>query len=248
MRSEHLVMSNLTFQREYYNERWRTFEFANGLKLARCIAILDSIRSLRLREPRIVDLGCGAGWLTAILAQFGPTLGVDLSDEAVRVASEKYPHASFTQADLLDWDYPREYFDVVVSQEVIEHLDDQQGHLELAYGLLRKGGFLILTTPNARTFYAMPKEVREAWTNQPIEKWLTVKELKEILMRHFDRVCVKTIIPGHGIKGSYRFVNSYRVNRLLTLMKLNNVFDSCRLACGYGLHTVAVAQKPHDGI
>ena len=204
-------MISLNEQQEYYNARWRTFEYANRLKMARAIAILGAMHRLKLNKPRIIDLGCGTGWLTAIVAQFGPSIGVDLSDEAVREASRKYPFVSFFQTDISSWNYPKGQFDIVISQEVIEHVENQAAHLDIAAELLRSGGYLILTTPNARTFYAMPRETRESWSNQPIENWLTKKELSELLERSFCQVKVSTIIPGYGRRGTYRFVNSYRL-------------------------------------
>lgn len=90
-------MPDIESQRRYYNERWRNFEFANSLKLARSIAILESLYSLGLRKPHIIDLGCGSGWLTAILGHFGPAVGVDLSDEAIKEAGKRFPHVSFVQ-------------------------------------------------------------------------------------------------------------------------------------------------------
>lgn len=236
-------MPNIELQREYYNARWRNFDFANSLKLARCIAILESIHSLGLREPRMIDLGCGSGWLTAILGHFGPTIGVDLSDEAVKAAMERFPHVSFFQADMFSWDHPKGQFDVVVSQEVIEHVEDQEGFLQIAYELLRDEGFLVLTTPNARTFFAMAEETRNSWSNQPIENWLTVPQLRKLLTPRFRVLEIRTIIPGHGVKGTYRVVNSIRINRLMKRIGLYRWFDQARLRLGYGLHIMALAQK-----
>lgn len=178
--------SAIDLQRQFYNDRWHDFTFANRLKLERCIAILEALRSTRIREPRIIDLGCGSGWLASILGVFGPTTAVDLSDVAIDEAQKRYSHVNFYQADIMNWEYPEEAFDIAVSQEVIEHVEDQDRYLRIARGLLRTGGFLILTTPNARTFYALPEEVRKAWSNQPIENWISIAELRKLLKPHFD--------------------------------------------------------------
>lgn len=235
--------SAIDLQRQFYNDRWHDFTFANRLKLERCIAILEALRSTRIREPRIIDLGCGSGWLASILGVFGPTTAVDLSDVAIDEAQKRYSHVNFYQADIMNWEYPEEAFDIAVSQEVIEYVEDQDRYLRIARGLLRTGGFLILTTPNARTFYALPEEVRKAWSNQPIENWISIAELRKLLKPHFDILHISTIIPGYGVKGSYRFVNSQRFYHVLKLLRLHNTFDWARLKAGYGLHTIAVAQK-----
>ena len=49
-----------------------------------------SIRALGdLRGKRVLELGCGTGWLTVILCKLGATVdGVDISDEQVKIAGE----------------------------------------------------------------------------------------------------------------------------------------------------------------
>jgi trans-aconitate methyltransferase len=44
---------------------------------------------------RIVDFGCGNGRDSLLLDTVAPTLGIDASPEAVRVASERLPHIRF---------------------------------------------------------------------------------------------------------------------------------------------------------
>lgn len=231
-------------QRQFYNERWRNASFINRLKLERCIAILQAISDLSVQYPRIIDLGCGSGWLTSILGQIGPTLGVDLSDLAIETARQKYPHVEFIQADLRSWDHSGTGpFDIVVSQEVIEHFDPQEVYLRLAFELLRPGGYIILTTPNARTFEAMPLEQRETWSAQPIEKLMHSKELRKLAEPYFDIISIQPIIPAFGSKGVYRIFSSVRVKKLAQALGVSKLLKLLRLRMGLGLHLIMVGQK-----
>lgn len=238
-----LNKESIEYQQEFYNDRWKSYAFANRLKLLRCAAILDALALTKLDEPRIIDLGCGAGWLAGIIGNFGPTIAVDLSSTTIAEASKKYPHVKFIQADVLDWNYPRKQFDIVISQEVIEHVEDQKKYLEIAYGLLREGGYLILTTPNARTLYAMTEEQRSSWTQQPIENWLTIGEFKNLLNGRFEVIRLVTMIHGYGAQGTYRFVNSERVRSLLKKIGFDGILDKMRMNFGYGLHILAICKK-----
>src|SRR5882762_539508 len=172
-------MDILAIQKDYYDQRWAQEEFVNALQASRCAAIVGGLAYLDLAKPRILDLGCGSGWLSAVLAQFGPTTGVDLSDYAVREASKRYPWVRFHAANILEWKEGSQLgeFDIVVSQEVIEHVPDQMEYLKIAFNFLRDGGFLLLTTPNARTFAAMQEQLRRSWSDQPLEDILTRKQL-----------------------------------------------------------------------
>ena len=232
----------IQYQREFYEERWAGASFANRLKLSRCAVILDAVVSTRVKEPKMVDLGCGSGWLAGILGNFGPTVAVDLSSTATSEASKKYPHIEFVTADIFDW-RPNVRFDVVVSQEVIEHVADQSAYLGIAHRLLREGGYLILTTPNAATLHAMPEPVRAGWSRQPIENWLTRTQLKDLLEERFDVMRLTSLIAGYGTRGSYRFANSNHLRALFEIFDLAETFDRVRLKLGFGLHTLAVARK-----
>jgi SAM-dependent methyltransferase len=136
-----------------------------------------------------------------------------------------------------------EPFDIVVSQEVIEHVPDRMKYLETVFDLLKVNGFLLLTTPNADTFAAMPDELRHSWSDQPFEELLTPRELKEAVRKLFDVVEATTIIPGFGVKGTYRIASSYKLGCALASMRLKRAFDAACLWAGFGLHIFLVAKK-----
>jgi 2-polyprenyl-3-methyl-5-hydroxy-6-metoxy-1,4-benzoquinol methylase len=196
-----------------------------------------------LTVPRILDFGCGSGWLTNILAMFGPTTGVELSPQAVEIATRRFPAAEFEASDVFKWEHPAGSFDVVVSQEVLEHVDQQALYLQLAANLLRDKGFLILTTPNKYTMMAMPEPDRTRWSNQPLENWLTPGEVRTLMQKNFENIHLDTIIFGMGSGGTYRAVNSTKVFRLLETVRLDRSYNWMRGRLQYGLHTVATARK-----
>jgi SAM-dependent methyltransferase len=226
----------------FYNERWKGFEYPNRLKIQRAAAILRGLSDTRLTNPRIVDLGCGSGWLAGMLGTFGPTTGLDLSDHAVRVTSQRHPYVSYAQADIFNWNYPRCAFDVVVSQEVIEHVDDQPRYVEICHDLLRPGGYLILTTPNARTFDAMTSEQRNEWGDQMIENRMTKGQLGGLLRPRFEILQLTTIIPGFGCRGSYRVASSKRLAGWIDLLLGSRAYEFLNGTLGFGLHLYALAR------
>ncbi len=229
----------------FYDERWAGFQYANRLKMARATAILEEILRTERFEPRIIDLGCGAGWLTSILGMFGPATGVDLSDHALK-HGVAHPHVQFLQANILEWDHPEKAFDIVVSQEVIEHLDDsgQERYLEIASKLLCPGGHLILTTPNSATFSAMPAHQRESWGDQMIENKLNRTRLRKLLERRFEGVRVGSVIAGYGSAGLYRVFASRKLRRLVNVVLGPQTFETLACRTGFGLHLVASGRTP----
>ena len=234
---------NLEEQEGYYTGRWNTFAYANKLDLQRVVAVLDVLARIGFEAPpAICDLGCGAGWATGIFGMFGKTTGVDLSDTTL--ASQRYPHCTFESANILEWDAPRSAFDVVISVEVIEHIERplQAKYLQVAHRLLKPGGHLILTTPNADTMRAMPQGGKE-WSRQPIEDWLNPGELRRLLEQGFSVESVDSIISGMGSRGLHRVMNSAKVGGLMQTVGVGNVWERLRLRSMLGLHLVAHAQK-----
>ena len=236
--------ADIDSQKSFYDARWGDEDYANRLKLRRCVYILNALIRIGVDRPKIVELGCGSGWLTSILGHFGATDGFELSPAAVESAAERHRHVSYRQVDLANWTPATAEYDVVVSHEVLEHLENQSEHLSQAHQLLRTNGHLILTTPNADTMNALSDERRATWSTQPIENWITRRQLKTLLRKNGFKVeYITTCILGHGSSGTWRFVNSYRLKTLLRAFGLSRPFDAFRCAAGFGLHLVVVASK-----
>ena len=236
--------ANVRVETEYYAQRWNSFEHANSLAMARIAKILGLLQAVDMPErPAICDLGCGAGWATGILGAFGDTIGVDLAPP--ESARHRYPYCQFIAADVLEWRYPPESFDVVVSQETIEHVQrsDQSRYLNVAHGLLRTGGHLILTTPNRRTMEAFPEGGR-SWSNQPVEDWLSARELQNLLQQcGFRPVRMTSFVIGYGSRGSYRIANSEALNGLFERTGLRPLWHHVLARSFFGLHLAVLAQK-----
>jgi 2-polyprenyl-6-hydroxyphenyl methylase/3-demethylubiquinone-9 3-methyltransferase len=100
---------------------------------------------------RILDIGCGGGYLVGRLAEMGFTVvGVEPNPDRVAVAASAYPAARFEQLpaapDLLE-QLGEQPFDLVVSTEVLEHLYAPEGLVVGAFRALKPGRKLILSTP-----------------------------------------------------------------------------------------------------
>ena len=189
------------------------------------------------------DLGSGPGWLTSILSAFGPAVGVELSDRAVELARDRYPSAEFICADVLNWMWSGPPFDIVVSQEVVEHVPDQQAYVRIAHGLLKPNGFPILTTPNPHVLRAIPEPDRAPWILQPIENWLTRKDLIALLRGKFRVLHASSRVLGIGSRGVHRFVNSPKLRYAFSKLRLDSAWDGFRRRFGYGMYHVIFAQR-----
>jgi SAM-dependent methyltransferase len=86
----------------------------------------DQKRYYRFLVPEgasVLELGCGTGELLSALKP-GRGVGVDISSEMLSIASSKYPHLEFRQADIERLHPWEETFDFVILADVIGHLHD----------------------------------------------------------------------------------------------------------------------------
>jgi len=96
---------------------------------------------------RAVDLGCGAGRLTALLGDWaGEVLAVDVSDRMLQIARTKRARDNITyqQRGILDVTRHDGPFDVVLSTHTLHHVGDPATVLPHARSLLAPGGTLIV--------------------------------------------------------------------------------------------------------
>lgn len=94
----------------------------------------------------LVD-GCGVGMYIAALKQFTPNIfGLDIEPERVADSRE---HSSLVEVAAGEYlPYPSHMFDVVLSHEVIEHVQDDAKSIAEMVRVLKKGGRAIIFCPN----------------------------------------------------------------------------------------------------
>ncbi|GAA0322782.1 hypothetical protein GCM10008967_11630 [Bacillus carboniphilus] len=105
---------------------------------------------------RVLDIASGSGYGTQMIAKaakkrVSEVIGIDLDDEAVNYANSRYYHplVRYNQGNATDPILKELYgtFDVIVSFETIEHIEEEARFLENVYKLLKPNGTLILSTP-----------------------------------------------------------------------------------------------------
>jgi CMP-N,N'-diacetyllegionaminic acid synthase len=106
-------------------------------------AELAFVRSLQ--PGRVLDIGCGLGFLLSGIPERWEKHGVEVSGFA---AERARAHGTIHHGDLATAQYPACHFDVVVMHHVIEHVDHPSQLLREALRVLKPGGKLILGTPD----------------------------------------------------------------------------------------------------
>jgi ubiquinone/menaquinone biosynthesis C-methylase UbiE len=112
-----------------------------------------------LHEQTILDAGCGTGnYLQAIHDKVGTCHGIEINEGMLAQAQSKFgngSHAKFDHGSLLNLPYPDDFFDGIMCNQVIHHLDDPgkadvfpnvQTMISSAYRVLQTEGVLVFNT------------------------------------------------------------------------------------------------------
>lgn len=137
----------------------------------------------RLAGLRVLDCASGEGYGANLLAAHAAeVVGVDLSEQAVAHATQRYANdrLRFESASALALPFDDRRFDAVVSFETLEHLAEHDELMTEFRRVLKPDGFLLLSSPDRKTYsddtgYENEFHVRELYRD----------EFEALLSRHF---------------------------------------------------------------
>ncbi len=124
--------------------------------LARKAVAFAAARHISVKVPymengRILDVGCGSGKFLRWLKDHGwDVYGVELSGKAAQNAAKS--GLDVFCGELPDAGFPPHYFDVILINQVLEHVHDPMAMLKEANRLLKDGGKLIVGVPNVASY------------------------------------------------------------------------------------------------
>lgn len=105
-----------------------------------------------VKNCKVLDAACGVGFGSYELLRNNAkyVVGIDISMEAIDYANTYYKkdRLKFLQMDATEMEFEKDTFDVVVSFETIEHLKDQAKFISEVKRVLKKDGFIIISSPN----------------------------------------------------------------------------------------------------
>ena len=136
---------------------------------------LEMVRGVvDLRDARILDVGCGIGTYVRRFRQYSDDVhGIEVEPERAAEASLELPNIVQAVGEALP--YPDDHFDLVFSNEVIEHVDDDGATVAEMVRVTRPGGTIVAFAPNR----LYPFETHGAYLggrylfgNIPLVNWL----------------------------------------------------------------------------
>jgi SAM-dependent methyltransferase len=121
--------------------------------------------SKHLNKGNILDIACGVGYGSYIIAQNDnceTITGVDIDADAIKYAKERYihPKITFTNKNALEYTGNIKY-DTIISLETIEHIPNPANYIAHLKTLIKPGGYLIGSVPTTPSVDANPHHVTD---------------------------------------------------------------------------------------
>jgi len=205
---------------------------------------LPFLRQVITPQTRLVELGCGQGHLLRHLGkeQLLPQeniYGLDQSQTAVDLVKRELPQAHLSIGDIYHLEYPKNFFNVCLLMETIEHLEEPAPALAQIFSVLAPGAVLLLSFPNYLSLPWLPFRGLVRLLRKP--EWLVLQPIDKIYTV-FDVIGIvgaagfefeQGIGSGYGPPYFYRFEKDW-MTRGLNALRLWR----------FSFHPILVFRKP----
>lgn len=225
--------------------------------------LLSALLKRYLPRPsgnRIADIGCGTGGDMLFLRPFGKVSGIDSSSEALRLSASK-GFTELFQGSAEHLPLPDHAYDLVVTLDVLEHVDDDGAAISEVFRTLVPGGLILVTVPAFQWLWSQHDRAlhhRRRYLKSELCRKLREGGFEVRMVSYFVvlgavmnglRKC-RDLVLGRGGENPrvYDVVFPPPINTaLLFVLRLEHVFMRL-FSLPFGSSIVAVAQKPshHD--
>ena len=160
---------------------------------------IQEILSMTFPYPaKVLDIGCGGGYLTNFLASKGHLVsGIDLSTQSLDVARKHDATGSveYKKASASELPYGEGIFDAVCAMDLLEHVENPAQVIAEASRVLKKGGLFFFHTFNRNllSYFMIIKGVEWCFSNAPRNMhvyplFIKPEELTDICENHYLQV------------------------------------------------------------
>lgn len=198
--NENKAMIDRLFQGEASGER-PTTGLVSGMPYD-CEVLSRYVYAGGRAEGRVLEVGCGLGYGAYSMAELNPSIevaAVDYDRNAIEAAKRMWRgngRVGFMASEAVGLPFEDDYFDTVVSFEVIEHVKAPEALLSEVRRVLRPGGRLIGSTPNHNLYpYRVNKDGQGA-----DHDGLRKKGVWPWHIQAFDEAKVRSILTRCGLK------------------------------------------------
>lgn len=171
---------------------------------------------------KVLDIGCGGGFLTNFLAKQGyETCGIDLSHQSIEIAKhlDETKKVVYQRASAYELPFDKETFSAVCAMDLLEHVENPALVIKEAARVLKKDGLFFFHTfnRNLASYFMVIKGVEWCFLNAPANMhvyplFIKPKELQRICENQGLKVFeINGVRPDFSQKAFWKMVFQRRV-------------------------------------
>jgi SAM-dependent methyltransferase len=203
-------------------------------------------------DSKVLDIGCGIGRFSAYCSHYK---GIEFNETAI---AEGRSVGRDISADKLS-DLPAETFDIVTLFQVLEHVESPMDVLAEAARLLKDGGILVVTVPNAESFMGKapnlelncPPHHLTWWTEDALVRataaigLVSPRTWREPLARAHLAGAIEAIVNPRKVGFFDRSLKSFIIRKFAGLLRrvLPKSFDRIPTVLGHSIMVVATKSR-----
>jgi len=210
---------------EYYNSE--KGKFSHFLERIFRLNHVRNARALHHRFPakRVLEVGCGRGYLLSELKNLGVTVRCLESESAAEwiLNNPDIPVSTLLDTEESAWPFEDQVFDLVIFWHVLEHLPDPVTSLKEAFRCLAPGGSLYVSMPNISSLQARMHPA--TWFHLDVPRHL----------HHFSEQGLTSALTGTGFTAVRKTPGDRMQNLFGWLQSIANLFTPRHINAIYRL-------------
>jgi SAM-dependent methyltransferase len=244
-----------------YAQHYALFEGEHWWFRARRVILRDLLAQLQWpQQPRILEIGVGPGY--NLLEVYPPNArleGVEPDDGLARLAAGRGPAKVFHAAiDRLPSEIQDGSYDGITMFDVLEHIQDDAGALQIVHRKLRPGGRIVLSAPAYKWLWGQQDIVNQhcrRYTLRTLRERLAAASFTIERMTYFNtflfppiaavRMAAHLIRRQPAVEGDFAYVRRSSNAALFTLFASERVFLRY-FDFPFGVSTFAAARKDNN--
>ncbi len=218
------------YSQDWWNEDGE-FKVLHKIRPIRMKYILDQIKTKKIENLSVLDIGCGGGLICEPLSRLGANVtGVDFVEKNIKIALE---HSRSNNLDIkyickdIEKFESKKKYDLIILFEVLEHLEDWKNFVIKIKNNLKNNGIIIISTINRNilskytAIFLAEKILR--WIpsgTHDFNKFIKPEEIQNLAIKeNFIFLSNKGLVY-NPFERSWKISNNTHVNYFCTLKKV----------------------------
>ena len=151
---------------------------------SRLTTTIDFIDS-NIKRGNVLEFGCGSGIILPTLSKlFERVVGIDLNIEDASIIKEELSlkNVELVKSNIVDY-IPTTKFDLIVANDVLEHILDLETVIGHLHGLLADEGYILVSVPTENWLYRFARFILNV--TKPEDHYHTADEILNFMGRYF---------------------------------------------------------------